>query len=71
MAECVARELGTGTRSINFAQAQQIWGNFLALIAFAMCSRSRCPRTRTELQWKPDAQRLDIMTEVANPVFRN
>ena len=71
MAECVARELGTSTRSIDFAQAQEIWGNFLALIAFAMCSRSRCPRTRAELQWKPDPHRLDIMTEVANPVFRN
>lgn len=70
MAECAARSLGVETRSVEYAQAKELWGDFLTLIAFAMCSRSRCPRTRFELGWRPHPNRLDIMKEVANPVFR-
>ena len=71
MAEHAARELGVGTRSVTFEEGERIWGKFLALIAFSMCSRSRCPRTRAELGWRPHPDRKDILKEVANPVFRS
>jgi nucleoside-diphosphate-sugar epimerase len=71
MAECAARTMKIGTRSIGFGEAQTLWGNFLALIAFAMCSRSRSPRSRLELGWQPRPGRLDILEEVSNPAFRS
>jgi len=69
MAECAARVLGVKTRSIGFGEAKTLWGDFLALIAFAMCSRSRSPRSRLELGWQPRFDRLDILKEVSNPAF--
>ncbi len=69
MAERAAREMGVATRSINFGEAKTLWGDFLALIAFAMCSRSRSPRSRLELGWQPKPDRLDILEEVSNPKF--
>jgi nucleoside-diphosphate-sugar epimerase len=70
MAERAAQELGVATRSVTFEEGERIWGRFLALIAFSMCSRSRCPRTRTDLGWRSHPDRRDILEEVANPAFR-
>lgn len=70
MAECAARVMGVKTRSVGFGEAKALWGDFLALIAFAMCSRSRSPRARRDLGWQPRADRLDILEEVSNPAFR-
>jgi nucleoside-diphosphate-sugar epimerase len=69
MAERAARVLGVKTRSVGFGEAKTLWGDFLALIAFSMCSRSRSPRSRLELGWQPRVDRLDILEEVSNPAF--
>lgn len=42
-------------------------GPFGALLLSA-CSRSRDPRTRTELGWKPT--RLDLLSEIGDPRLR-
>jgi nucleoside-diphosphate-sugar epimerase len=65
----VARLRGLSTRSIDFAQAQLMFGNAIALVIFSVCSRSRCPRTRGELGWTPKHDRLDIFAELAHPKF--
>jgi nucleoside-diphosphate-sugar epimerase len=65
----VARLRGLSTRSIDFAEAQNLFGNAIALVIFSVCSRSRCPRTRGELGWTPNPGRLDIFAELAHPKF--
>jgi nucleoside-diphosphate-sugar epimerase len=65
----VARLRGLPTRSIEFAEAQALFGNAIALVIFSVCSRCRCPRTRGELGWTPNADRLDIFAELAHPKF--
>jgi nucleoside-diphosphate-sugar epimerase len=69
MAETVARRLGVPTRSVGMAEAEALWDRFTALIVYGSCSRSRSPRARTELGWKPDPARLDILAECANPAY--
>jgi hypothetical protein len=69
LAEEVGRLRGLPTRSIGFAEAEELFGKFVALIIFSMCSRIRCPRTREELGWKPSAERLDIFGEMGHPSF--
>jgi nucleoside-diphosphate-sugar epimerase len=64
LAEAVARQLGCATRSIDFAEAERIWGKFFALIIMSTCSRSRSPRARRELGWAPT--RLDMVSEAAH-----
>ncbi|MBV6756173.1 NAD-dependent epimerase/dehydratase family protein [Rhodococcus opacus] len=70
LAEAVARELNVPTRSVDLAEAVTIWDKFTALIAFSVCSRSRAPRSRTELGWEPHPDRLDIFDEVGHPALR-
>jgi nucleoside-diphosphate-sugar epimerase len=70
MAEAIGRHLGLPTRSITFAEAAEIWDKFTALIAFSVCSRSRSPRARRELGWAPSPDKLDILQEVINPLYR-
>lgn len=53
LAELVARQQGVSTRSVTIAEAIDIWGKFTTLIVLAVCSRSRCPRSRQELGWLP------------------
>ena len=65
----VARLRGLPTRSIDFAEAQVLFGNAIALVIFSVCSRCRCPRTRGELGWTPNSDRLDIFAELAHPKF--
>ena len=69
IAEAVARDLGVPTRSIDLAEAVGIWDKFTAIIAFSVCSRSRAPRSRVELGWMPDPDRLDILEEVGHPAL--
>jgi nucleoside-diphosphate-sugar epimerase len=70
LAEAVARELDVPTRSVDLAEAVTIWDKFTALIAFSVCSRSRAPRSRTELGWMPHPDRLDILDEVSHPMLK-
>ncbi len=65
----VARLRGLPTRSIDFQEAQALFGHAIALVIFSVCSRIRCPRTRGELGWIPNAERLDIFAELAHPKF--
>jgi len=67
IAEAVARDLGVATRSLTMDEASTVFGPFGALILSA-CSRSRDPRTRAELGWKPT--RLDLLSEIGEPRLR-
>ena len=61
IAEAVARELGVKTRSLTMNEAAEVFGPFGALIQSA-CSRSRDPRTRSELGWQPT--QFDLLSQV-------
>jgi nucleoside-diphosphate-sugar epimerase len=53
LAELVARQQGVSTRSVTIAEAIDIWGKFVTLVVLSVCSRSRSPRSRRELGWRP------------------
>lgn len=67
IAEAVARDLGVGTRSLTPDEAAEVFGPFGALLQSA-CSRSRDPRTRSELGWKPTE--LDLLSQIGEPRLR-
>jgi len=67
IAEAVARDLGVKTRSLTMDEAAGVFGPFGALLQSA-CSRSRDPRTRSELGWKPT--QLDLLSEIGEPRLR-
>ncbi|WP_186168256.1 NAD-dependent epimerase/dehydratase family protein [Burkholderia gladioli] len=67
IAEAVARDLGVKTRSLTMDEAAEVFGPFGALLQSA-CSRSRDPRARTELGWKPI--QLDLLSEIGEPRLR-
>jgi nucleoside-diphosphate-sugar epimerase len=69
MAETIAARLGVPARSVGIDEAERIWGRAALLIVFAASSRSRCPRARAELGWRPDPARLDFLGECLNPAF--
>ena len=69
LAEEVARLRGRKTRSVGYAEARELFGPFVAHVVFAHNSRTRCPRTRTELGWSPSPDRLDIFAEMGHPAF--
>jgi len=71
LAREIARQLGVGTRSVTVDEACNIWDRFTARIVLSSCSRSRAPRTRTELGWRPQADRLDICGDLAHPDYLN
>lgn len=62
LAEYVARVTGVQTRSITVEQAFDLWGSFAVLATLGVCSRSRSPRSRQELGWKPE--RTDLGQEI-------
>jgi nucleoside-diphosphate-sugar epimerase len=53
LAEMIAQRAGATARSVSTAEADEIWGKFFSRIVFSVCSRSRSPKTRTELGWVP------------------
>jgi nucleoside-diphosphate-sugar epimerase len=69
LAEAVAAHLAVGTKSVTYDEAHEIWGPASARMIFAVCSRTQCPRARTELGWSPDPGRLDILAECAHPDY--
>ncbi|MCP1470309.1 nucleoside-diphosphate-sugar epimerase [Sphingobium sp. OAS761] len=68
LAQAVARDLGMTARSVDFAEGVRRWGKFETLIGMAISSRSRSPRTRRELGWRP--RHLDILADVGHPAYR-
>ena len=69
LAEEVARLRGLPVRSVGYDEARALFGPFVAHVVFAHNSRTRCPRTRTELGWRPSPERLDIFAEMGHPSF--
>jgi len=67
IAEAVAHDLGVKTRSLTMDEAAEVFSPFGALLLSA-CSRSRDPRTRSELGWRPT--RFDLLSQVGEPRLR-
>jgi nucleoside-diphosphate-sugar epimerase len=67
LAEAVARDLGRPTRSLSRADAEQVWGEFDALI-LGSSSRTRAVRAGAELGWSP--RHTDMLVEVGEPRLR-
>ena len=62
----IARLLGVGIRSVTVEEGCEIWDRFMSRIVLSSCSRSRAPRTRTELGWVPSSDRLDICSDLSH-----
>jgi nucleoside-diphosphate-sugar epimerase len=69
LAEEVAGHLGVPTRSVDYGEAREVFGPSATAIIFAASSRTRCPRTRSELGWAPSPERLDLLAECAHPAY--
>lgn len=70
IAECIARHLGVPTRSVTVAEAADIWDKFMGPIVFSSCSRTRSPRSHSELGWKPADGHQDILDDCVHPDYR-
>jgi nucleoside-diphosphate-sugar epimerase len=53
IAELLAIRLNCATRSVSMDEAIEIWGKFSTLIVLSVSSRTRAPRSRSELGWEP------------------
>lgn len=62
MAEAVADVMQCSTRSISYEEGVEIWGEETTKIGLAVNSRSRSPRTRSELGWSP--KRVDLIDDI-------
>ncbi|MDE2597738.1 MAG: NAD-dependent epimerase/dehydratase family protein [Sphingomonadales bacterium] len=69
MAETIARHLSVGTRSLTIAEAAEVWDPFMGPIVFSGCSRTRAPRSRLELGWRPSADKCDLLVECVAPGY--
>ncbi|MDL5158275.1 NAD-dependent epimerase/dehydratase family protein [Actinomycetospora termitidis] len=67
IAEAVGADLGRPTRSLTLAEAVEVWGEMGALV-LGSSSRSRDPRTRIELGWRP--VHTDLLSTVGEPRLR-
>ncbi|ADB33136.1 NAD-dependent epimerase/dehydratase [Kribbella flavida DSM 17836] len=67
IAESVARDLGVQTRSLAIEEADEMFGPEATMI-YSASSRSRDPRSRAELGWKPVHR--DMLTQVGEPRLR-
>ncbi len=65
----IARLRGLPTRSVGMAEAEELFGQTYARVVFTSCNRTRCPRTRDELGWRPHPDRLDIFAECARSEY--
>ncbi|MDB5423219.1 MAG: nucleoside-diphosphate-sugar epimerase [Phenylobacterium sp.] len=68
IAEAVARDLGCETRSLTLEESFEVWGKFRTLIVMGASSRSRSPRSRSELGWAP--RHLDLLAQIGEPRLR-
>jgi len=69
IAEAVAAVTGTEAHGIEMADAEALWGKWTARIYYGVSSRSRCPRSRTELGWVP--RRVDLVDDIRNGSYRD
>ncbi|MDD3799772.1 MAG: NAD-dependent epimerase/dehydratase family protein [Novosphingobium sp.] len=67
IAHAVAADAGVPVRSLAFDEAVERWGKFYTLIGMGVCSRSRAPRSRTELGWLP--RHVDLMDDIGHPNY--
>ncbi|KJV30018.1 NAD-dependent epimerase/dehydratase family protein [Luteibacter yeojuensis] len=67
IAQAVAGDLGVPTRSLSMDEAGEVFGPFGALLQSAN-SRSRDPRTRMELGWRPE--HTDLLSQIGEPRLR-
>lgn len=68
LAEAAAQAIGCEARSVDTAEATEIWGERLAPLFFGVSSRSRAPRTRAELGWEP--RHLDVIEDIRNGSYK-
>jgi nucleoside-diphosphate-sugar epimerase len=68
IAEAIGVATGCPTRSIDYEAACALWGVGWVDLAIAVNSRSRAPRTRTELGWAP--RHLDVIEDIRNGSYR-
>ena len=68
IAEALSRATGSPTRSVSLEEARQVWGDFRGPLFFGVSSRSRAPRTRSELGWTP--QHVDVLADVESGSYR-
>ncbi|BCW90945.1 2-alkyl-3-oxoalkanoate reductase [Alphaproteobacteria bacterium SO-S41] len=69
LAEAVGAVMGCPARSVTIDEAKEIWGDFVGPLFFGVSSRSRSPRTRSELSWQP--RHLDVLADVRNGSYRD
>lgn len=69
MAETIAQKLGVEVRSISIAEAAEVWDPFMGPIVFSGCSRTRAPRSRLELGWRPSPDKCDLLEECVAPSY--
>jgi nucleoside-diphosphate-sugar epimerase len=68
LARAVAADLGLPVRSVDLAEGIRRWGKFETLIGMAVNSRSRSPRTRRELGWRP--RHTDVLADIGHSAYR-
>lgn len=68
MARAVAHAVGCPTRSLPMTDAIDVFGKFGALVALGTSSRSRAPRSRSELGWKPTEP--DVIYDIEDGSYR-
>lgn len=68
IAEAVARDLGVEARSLTVDEAIEVFGKFATIIVMGASSRSRSPRSRDELGWKPE--KLDMLSMIGEVRLR-
>ena len=68
LAEAAAQAMNCESRSVDTAEAVEIWGERFAPLFFGVSSRSRAPRTRSELGWKP--MYLDVIEDIRNGSYK-
>ncbi|OBA70352.1 hypothetical protein A5641_13610 [Mycobacterium sp. 1554424.7] len=69
IAEAAAEVAGCQTKSVSFDEACEIWHPAAVAAGLAVNSRSRCPRTRRELDWEP--QHLDLIDDIRHGSYRD
>lgn len=69
IAEAVGAVMGVPARSVTIEEAKDIWGPFIGPLFFGVSSRSRSPRTRKELCWRP--KHLDVLADVREGSYRD
>ena len=69
IAEAVATVAGCGTKSLNYEEACDLWGNVWVDLALAVNSRSIAKRTVEELGWQP--KNLDVIEDIRSGSYRD